>query len=460
MAVTTDGVGKFYNYQPWAAEAFDRENLQGPTIPYMRWSETDPDEFTYGIINHGKFWSSYNSEWYNGVIKFIHNDGLGDYRIAEKPMGDNGSYSNSRGHEVASYSGIQPNSNQGWSFSVDEWCALYDSSNNMIPGTGAITGKPVFDGIGWHATGGSWLPGYYAKDGSNNVTFEATPIVWINGNYMTAKADDTAGDTIYVQSLMRLVDEAGWTIEVIDENDAVVSLSTMTSEWDSNPYEDYIYRCSFDVQNSKLILKIDTGIVTSRNCNYNSNPGSAWWTPAAGTGKATYDSSFAPVAGNYSVQTFNSGHTVEDLMYQGLELNPDNYDLYATARLTVGDYGSGNEYTWSADRNNWSTNLKSGGWGNNSYYDVWTNQSKHHEKLHIMLDDATLSGHDVALSTTQDGTHNSGSEITNGVTMHGSVGNAGAYLELDFTTLAVGKYYLYCKNHSGMGGTGSIEKSA
>ncbi len=66
--------------------------------------------------------------------------------------------------------------------------------------------------------------------------------------------------------------------------------------------------------------------------------------------------------------------------------------------------------------------------------------------------DSTNSSHPLKFSTTSDGTHNSGTEYTTGVTTNGTPGNAGAYTQIVVAASAPTLYY-YCGNHSGMGGT-------
>ena len=65
--------------------------------------------------------------------------------------------------------------------------------------------------------------------------------------------------------------------------------------------------------------------------------------------------------------------------------------------------------------------------------------------------DSSNSGHPFRFSTTPDGTHDSGSEYTTGVTKVGTAGSAGAYVEIEVTGSTPTLYY-YCSNHSGMGG--------
>ena len=71
--------------------------------------------------------------------------------------------------------------------------------------------------------------------------------------------------------------------------------------------------------------------------------------------------------------------------------------------------------------------------------------------------DASNATHPLRFSTTSDGTHNSGSEYTTGVTYVGTPGQAGAYTQ--FVVTEVGPpatMYYYCSNHSGMGGSANL----
>jgi hypothetical protein len=65
--------------------------------------------------------------------------------------------------------------------------------------------------------------------------------------------------------------------------------------------------------------------------------------------------------------------------------------------------------------------------------------------------DSSNSSHPLRFSTTSDGTHNSGSEYTTGVTYYGTPGYAGAYTQITVAESAPTLYY-YCSNHPGMGG--------
>ena len=66
------------------------------------------------------------------------------------------------------------------------------------------------------------------------------------------------------------------------------------------------------------------------------------------------------------------------------------------------------------------------------------------------LSNASNNNHPLKFSTTSDGTHNSGSEYTTGVTTNGTAGSSGAWVQIVINASSPTLYY-YCGNHSGMG---------
>ncbi len=67
------------------------------------------------------------------------------------------------------------------------------------------------------------------------------------------------------------------------------------------------------------------------------------------------------------------------------------------------------------------------------------------------LSDSSLETHPLRFSTTSDGTHSGGSTYTTGVTVSGTQGQAGAYIEIELTSSTPTTLYYYCTAHSGMG---------
>jgi sugar lactone lactonase YvrE len=72
---------------------------------------------------------------------------------------------------------------------------------------------------------------------------------------------------------------------------------------------------------------------------------------------------------------------------------------------------------------------------------------------------ASNNSHPLRFSEVEDGTHAGGgaTEYTTGVTVNGTAGNAGAYVEIAVTN-ATPRLYYYCANHTGMGGKVSVGK--
>ena len=73
--------------------------------------------------------------------------------------------------------------------------------------------------------------------------------------------------------------------------------------------------------------------------------------------------------------------------------------------------------------------------------------------------DASNTSHPLKFSEVSDGTHAGGgaTEYTTGVTVNGTAGNAGAYVEIVVTN-ATPRLHYYCANHTGMGGKVGVGK--
>jgi hypothetical protein len=70
--------------------------------------------------------------------------------------------------------------------------------------------------------------------------------------------------------------------------------------------------------------------------------------------------------------------------------------------------------------------------------------------------DATNDTHPLQFSTTSDGTHGGGTAYTTGVTVVGTAGTAGSYVQIVVSDSTPSTLYYYCSNHSGMGGTANV----
>ena len=64
------------------------------------------------------------------------------------------------------------------------------------------------------------------------------------------------------------------------------------------------------------------------------------------------------------------------------------------------------------------------------------------------------SGHQIRISTTANGTHNSGTAFTGAsIAVSGTPGSSGSGLTISPTASTTSPLYYYCENHPGMGGT-------
>ena len=70
--------------------------------------------------------------------------------------------------------------------------------------------------------------------------------------------------------------------------------------------------------------------------------------------------------------------------------------------------------------------------------------------------DATNATHPLQFSTTSNGTHGGGTAYTTGVTVVGTAGSAGSYVQIVVSDSTPSTLYYYCINHGGMGGTANV----
>ena len=157
--------------------------------------------------------------------------------------------------------------------------------------------------------------------------------------------------------------------------------------------------------------------------------GSAWE-----VGTAVYDSS----GPSLTSRTLTSSSTGQLLSLSGsakvfISASADDLDLlYADITVTV----SGGNYLIDGTANQTITLVPS-------------------VTYRFDVSDSTNASHPLRFSTTSDGTHNSGTQFTTGITSIGTAGSAGAIIEVKLEQDAPALYY-YCANHSGMGGAVSM----
>ena len=70
--------------------------------------------------------------------------------------------------------------------------------------------------------------------------------------------------------------------------------------------------------------------------------------------------------------------------------------------------------------------------------------------------DASNATHPLQFSTTSNGTHGGGTAYSTGVTVVGTAGQAGAYVQIVVSDSTPTTLYYYCSNHSNMGGTANV----
>ena len=114
--------------------------------------------------------------------------------------------------------------------------------------------------------------------------------------------------------------------------------------------------------------------------------------------------------------------------------------------------------TAGATPTTYTVTVQGDGYGNNLYYIDGSQQAtlSFTRGNTYIFDWSAATGHPVRLSTTSDGTHNSGSEYTTGVTKDDS-----AYkTTITVASNAPSTLYYYCQYHSGMGGTINVSGTA
>ena len=76
---------------------------------------------------------------------------------------------------------------------------------------------------------------------------------------------------------------------------------------------------------------------------------------------------------------------------------------------------------------------------------------------HLDQSDSSNVGHPLRFSQASNGTHAGGTEYTTGVTTNGTPGDVSSYTQITVTKHTPSTLYYYCANHSGYGGSSSVE---
>ena len=81
------------------------------------------------------------------------------------------------------------------------------------------------------------------------------------------------------------------------------------------------------------------------------------------------------------------------------------------------------------------------------------------ETYRFDVSDSSVGSHPFRFSETANGTHGGGSAYTTNVTVSGSTGTSGAYVEIQVTASTPSSLHYYCTNHSGMGADITVQTS-
>ncbi len=469
QAYIKDLNGRYWIETPFGSLDYDSNNSQG--------------NFHFDdASSHQKFGAVTQDRQVTGTNRWYKNKGLKVNLQRNKPLGQAGQQHHNYFELVNAPGGLVGTSWYSYGFTENSNFVLRDSNGNPLSpiNTSPPTGEVNFNGYSG-LTKGTWLPGFWSESGGN-PQWEDKKVVHIHAEGLIKIGDGTSGYAgselpgYAVGGLWKfLCDAAG----VEDQN------STATQQFIKFQHSngvDYtaqeradfidliinggdlggngIFFMEWDIQpdshgygNDTFILRnLPTG--TRFVKSFGSTGSRIMLTESDGSenvqNPAEYVAFTAAYFSGVEWTSPNGSHTYPQEMADALGYSSTDYYSFHIDFEVVAANSGGNSYKIRYDQNNYEPILKDVGSWAVPY--ISNPSEQQYKKFTILLDNGTMSGHEVGISTTINGTHGGGVEETAGVTRTGTPGQAGAKMTIDHDQLPAGRYYFYCKNHSGMGG--------